>query len=130
LTNFARSVHPEVRIVEAEADASVDCIRRERGLQHVRLLILEDAKDTFAFLKGARQTSDEECLEMVLLRWESGHDLSAVSTALFEFGFALFRLHERSLEQIMPNEPSGAGSYLAVRRGFAPPFPEIGRTGS
>jgi hypothetical protein len=126
-TNFARSAHPDLRIFEVEAGISLDRIRRDRGLKQVRLLILENAKAASDVLSGAPQTLAEACLEMILLRWESHHDFPAVSSMFFDAGFVLFHLREHLVERVEPDGPLRAGSYLAMRRGLIPPFPEITR---
>lgn len=121
-TNFARTVHGRLRILEIEADASVSDTLRRRNIRHVQLLVLENPKILSQFFDSASEIFDQAKVDGVLLHLDAEARAGLVSNQFAAKGYVVFRLKKNALLQVSPDNSNLRGSYVAIRRPLAASF--------
>lgn len=119
--HYARSVQPNVMILEAEVHDSICRALRMRGIRHVRLLVLEDREVLGAFLRDSEKIFGQARVDTVLFRSDTEVGADGALDKLSALGYVNFRLSGDRLMR-SPPEAKDPGSHLAVRQDLVPQF--------
>jgi FkbM family methyltransferase len=117
-TNLARSVHPELRILELDASSSLDQFRKESGFKHVRHVVLEFGDSLSNVIAGALETLRRSRIDFLHFRVEGA--AAEAPPSLANNGYVLFRLTEGPLEGVAERARMSPGSYVAVQERLLP----------
>src|SRR5258706_2791443 len=118
-TNLARSVHEQLTVLEAGADTSVDQLRREKKLKHLRHLIVEDAKKLPDIIRGARHSLAHARIDMIHFSLGEVRVMSEALAALRRDGYVLLCIENDGVVRL-DQETFGPGHYMAIQERLLP----------
>jgi hypothetical protein len=109
-----------MRVLEADPATSIDAFRRDKKLEQVTHLVIEDAARLGEVLSGAGASLRDAHIDVINLRIAHGEDIHPDLFALRDWGYAIFRVNESSAEAVDDTPASAPGHYMAVQRRIAP----------
>jgi FkbM family methyltransferase len=119
-TNLARSIHPMLKIVEADADAGLDSFSVEAGIRHLKHLKVEEGGSLRRVLAGASEMLAHGRIDMLHFPVTAGDETGPATQNLRANGYLLFRLGNSGPEQIELGAAVPPGSYIAVQERLLP----------